>query len=133
MSENKKVVYRWFRYFSGFLFLALGILGIFLPLLPTTPFLLLAATIFMHSNRKIYVWMFRNRFFGKQFLSYVKNKSVSLYVKISSLITLFLTMGYSIFFVVENIYLQVFLALITFAVTLHILKLKTIDKEISNL
>ena len=114
-------------YFSGFLFLALGILGIFLPLLPTTPFLLLAATTFMHTDRKIYIWMFRNQFFGKQLSAYVKDKSISISVKISSLLILCLTLSYSIIFVVDILWLRIFLFIIGIAVATHIVKLKTLD------
>ncbi|MBN2669076.1 MAG: YbaN family protein [Bacteroidales bacterium] len=124
---------RWLIYASGFFFLILGILGIFIPLLPTTPFLLLAAWAFMHTNRKIYLWMFKNRWFGKSFSNYMKNRSVSRSVKISSLIILSITMAYSIIFVIEFRWLKVLLLVIYLAVAYHIIKLKTIDDKIQKL
>lgn len=130
MKKNQSPFIKGLLYLSGFLFLGLGILGIFLPLLPTTPFLLLAASIFMHTNKNIYVWMFNNRWFGQNFKAYVKNKSVSKSVKTGSLLILWISMNYSIFFVVENIWIQTLLIIILISVSIHILKLKTIDDGI---
>jgi uncharacterized membrane protein YbaN (DUF454 family) len=48
----------------GFLFLALGIIGIVLPVLPTTPFLLLASFCFLKGSARMYRWIMSNRFFG---------------------------------------------------------------------
>ena len=123
----RKSFWRIFLYFSGFLFLSLGVLGVFVPLLPTTPFLLLAATAFMHTDRKMYIWMFRNKFFGKQLSAYVKDKSVSSSVKISSLLILSFTLSYSIIFVINVLWLRIFLIFIGLAVAIHIIKLKTLD------
>jgi hypothetical protein len=131
--KQSRPILKAFLYFSGFLFLGLGILGLFLPLLPTTPFLLLAASVFMHTNKKMYYWMFNNRYFGKSFSNYVKNRSVSRSVKISSLLLLSITMAYSIIFVSENIWIRLMLIVIAIAVSYHILKLKTIDDKIEKL
>ncbi len=131
--NNKNPLLKIFLYLCGFLFLGLGILGIFLPLLPTTPFLLLAAMVFMHTNQNIYQWMFKNRWFGQSFSNYVKNKSVSKTVKLTSLSVLGLTMSYSIIFVCDNIWIRSLLIIITIAVSYHILKLKTIDDKIDKL
>jgi uncharacterized membrane protein YbaN (DUF454 family) len=49
---------------AGFLLLALGIIGIVLPVLPSTPFFLAAAACFMKGSRRLYVWIMANRFFG---------------------------------------------------------------------
>ena len=125
----RKSFWKIFLYFFGLLFLVLGILGIFIPLLPTTPFLLLAATAFMHTDRKIYIWMFRNQFFGKQLSAYVKDKSVSLSLKISSLMFLSLTLGYSIIFVIDVLWLRIFLTFVGISVAIHIIKLKTLDNH----
>jgi hypothetical protein len=48
----------------GILAVGLGTLGIFLPLLPTTPFLLLAAYCFARSSRRLYVWLLSHRLLG---------------------------------------------------------------------
>ena len=123
----RKSFWKILLYFSGFIFLALGLLGIFIPLLPTTPFLLLAATAFMHTDRKIYLWMFRNKIFGKQLSAYVKDKSVSFSLKISSLLILSLTLGYSIIFVIDILWVRIFLIFVGLGVATHIIKLKTLD------
>ena len=50
--------------FLGFLFIALGILGVILPLLPTTPFIIFAAFFFSQSSQRLHAWLLRNRIFG---------------------------------------------------------------------
>ncbi|HLU20588.1 MAG TPA: YbaN family protein [Pusillimonas sp.] len=66
----------------GFIALALGVVGMVLPLLPTTPFLLLAAACFMRGSDRMYHWMTHNPVFGRYLLDYQRHKGVTLRVKI---------------------------------------------------
>ena len=66
----------------GTISLALGILGIFLPLLPTTPFLLLTAALYFKGSFRLYNWLLNHRYFGPYIRNYRENKAIPLRAKI---------------------------------------------------
>ena len=114
---------------SGIGFTATGMIGIILPLLTTTPFLLLAAACFVKSSPKLYLWLINNKMFGKYIKNYRDNKGISLRVKITSLSFLWLSIAYSFLFVLENSYARALLIVIATGVTIHILKMKTLEES----
>lgn len=69
----------------GFLSLSLGIVGIVLPGLPTTPFLLLSASLFMKGSHKLHRWLLSNRLFGKYIRKYRKNPGLTIKAKVSAI------------------------------------------------
>jgi hypothetical protein len=110
----------------GLISLVLGIIGIFLPLLPTTPFLLLSAALFARSSTRLYMWLMHHKTFGKYIRSYREDKSIPLRVKIVALVMLWSTMLFAIFGVMQGrTALQILLASIALGVSIHILSLKT--------
>jgi uncharacterized membrane protein YbaN (DUF454 family) len=112
--------------FIGIVSLGLGILGIFLPLLPTTPFLLLSAMLFARSSKKLYDWLINHKVFGNYIVSFMKEKAIPLKIKILSTFLLWATILFSIFFVIEDkTWLQILLFAIAIGVTIHILHYKT--------
>jgi len=113
---------------AGNFFVALGILGIFLPLLPTTPFLLLAAACYIRSSERFYNWLMNNKWLGNYIKNYREKKGIPLKVKVLSLSFLWLTIGYSVFFVVNIFLLRVILILIAIGVTIHILSIRTLKQ-----
>jgi len=119
---------RWALILAGNLFVALGILGIFLPLLPTTPFLLLAAACYFRSSERFYNWLINNKWLGNYIKNYREKKSIPLKVKVLCLSFLWLTIGYSVFFVVNIFLLRVILILIAIGVTIHVLSIRTLKQ-----
>ncbi|NQT81123.1 MAG: YbaN family protein [Candidatus Aminicenantes bacterium] len=113
---------------AGNFFVALGILGIFLPLLPTTPFLLLAAACYIRSSERFYNWLMNNKWLGNYIKNYREKKGIPLKVKVLSLSFLWLTIGYSVFFVVNIFLLRVILILIAIGVTIHVLSIRTLKQ-----
>ena len=109
----------------GIIFMGLGIVGIFLPLLPTTPFLLLAATCFARSSDKFYHQLLNNKYLGEYISDFRENRGISLRVKIISVTLLWLTIGYSALFAVKLLWIKILLFLIATGVTVHILSFKT--------
>lgn len=69
----------------GFLFLALGVIGVVLPLLPTTPFLLLATFFFMRGSERIHQWFSNTSLYQKHLESFVQTRSLKLSTKITTL------------------------------------------------
>jgi uncharacterized membrane protein YbaN (DUF454 family) len=98
--------------------------GIFLPLLPTTPFLLLASFCYLRSSERLHGWLTRHRFFGKYIRGYLEHRSIPPGVKISSLILLWATIILTAV-MIGRWYLTVLLAVIAAAVSAHILSLRT--------
>jgi uncharacterized membrane protein YbaN (DUF454 family) len=119
---------RWALIIAGNFFVALGILGIFFPLLPTTPFLLLAAACYFRSSEKFYNRLMNNKWLGNYIKNYREKKSIPLKVKVLSLSFLWLTIGYSVFFVVNIFLLRVILILIAIGVTIHVLSFRTLKR-----
>jgi len=119
---------RWALILAGNFFVALGILGIFFPLLPTTPFLLLAAACYFRSSERFYNWLMNNKWLGNYIKNYREKKSIPLKVKVLSLSFLWLTIGYSVFFVVNIFLFRVILILIAIGVTIHVLSIRTLKQ-----
>ena len=88
---------------GGFLFLAIAVLGIFLPLLPTTPFALLAAGCFALSSEKWHQWMLANRTFGPMIRNWERERCISCRVKIIAVLSMCLMGGFSIVVGVESL------------------------------
>ena len=119
---------RWALILAGNFFMVLGILGIFLPLLPTTPFLLLAAACYFRSSEKFYNWLMNNKWLGNYIKNYREKKSIPLKIKVLGLSFLWLTIGYSVFFVVNIFLLRVILILVAIGVTIHVLSIRTLKQ-----
>jgi uncharacterized membrane protein YbaN (DUF454 family) len=114
--------------FAGSFFVGLGILGIFLPILPTTPFLLLAAACYAKSSERFYNWLINNKWLGNYIKNYREGKGIPLKVKVLSVSLLWFTIGYSVVFVVNTFLIQGILILIAIGVTIHILSIRTLKK-----
>ena len=127
-DTTSNLLIKWILLSAGTLFLGLGIIGIFIPLLPTTPFLLLAASCYIRSSKKFYNFLINNKWFGTYIKNYQEGKGVSLKIKILSIFFLWLTILFSIFYVVNISIVQIILIIILIAVTIHIVLLKTLSK-----
>jgi len=109
----------------GIISVGLGTAGIFLPLLPTTPFLLLAAACFIRSSDRLYQWLIHNRWFGSYIRNYQEHRALPLRAKVTALILLWTTMTYSVLFLLRHWIPQVLLLLIAAVVTVYLLSLRT--------
>jgi uncharacterized membrane protein YbaN (DUF454 family) len=114
--------------FAGTLFVGLGILGILLPLLPTTPFLLLAAACYARSSKRFYHWLLSNRWFGKYIKNYQEKRGIPSRVKFSTISVLWITIALSAIFATENLLVRMVLLVVALGVTIHILSLRTLKK-----
>jgi uncharacterized membrane protein YbaN (DUF454 family) len=94
----------------GTLFLVTGIIGIFLPILPTTPFLLLATACYARSSRRFYNWLMNHPVFGPMIVEWRTYKSIPWRIKLVAMVTMFLTFGSSIVFFIRDGRLQLALA-----------------------
>jgi uncharacterized membrane protein YbaN (DUF454 family) len=113
---------------SGSLFLAIGTIGIFLPLLPTTPFLLLSAACYIKSSKRLYNWLIHHEIFGIYIYNYITYKAIGIHAKIFSITLLWITLTLSMI-LVSTMVVTGILCLIGIAVSIHLLRLKTLSKE----
>ena len=105
---------------TGTISIGLGIIGIFIPILPTTPFLLLAAACYMRSSERFYQWLLNNRIFGAYIKNYIEGRGMPIKIKIFTILLLLITIGITVFWGVENITLRIVLIFIAIGVTIHV-------------
>jgi uncharacterized membrane protein YbaN (DUF454 family) len=110
---------------AGTLCVALATLGLFVPVLPTTPLLLLAAVCYARSSDGFYHWLVTNRWFGAYIRNYREGRGIALWHKVGALALLWLTIGYAAGFVVPQWWLKAILVGIALGVTIHLVKTKT--------
>jgi uncharacterized membrane protein YbaN (DUF454 family) len=119
----------------GMICLFLGAIGIVLPILPTTPFLLASAACFCKSSPRMYSWLLNNRYFGEYIKNYKEGRGLSIKTKITALTVLWLTIGFSIVFLLRRLLLlqlvlplQIIMVAVAIGVSIHILRLPTFKK-----
>lgn len=113
---------------AGTISTAIGIIGIFVPILPTTPFLLLAAACYMRSSERFYHWLINNRLFGAYIRNYLEGRGMPLKIKIFTIILLWITIGISACIVTQNMVVRIVLVLIAIGVTFHIIHIRARKK-----
>ena len=118
----------------GFVFLLLGAIGVFFPILPTTPFVLLAAGCFV-SSKRLTDWLEKNKLFGEFLINYRERNGLRKIIVIKSLSFLWITLIISIIYI-HALWAAILLPCIGIAVTTHILmiakpKLKTVIENLS--
>jgi len=109
---------------AGFICVALGIAGIFLPLLPTTPFLLLAGACFIRSSERFYRWLISNRWFGGYIRAYMEHRATTVGLKIASISMLWCFLTAAAIFFTDSWVVRSLLLVIALGVTVHLTSLK---------
>ncbi|CDQ20560.1 hypothetical protein SAMN05192559_105174 [Halobacillus karajensis] len=110
----------------GWISFAVGVVGIALPLIPTTPLLLLAAACFFRSSDRMYDWLLTNKYFGKYIREYREQRGIPLRAKWVGISLLWVSILSSIIFVVPLFYVKVLMIIIATYFTWFILRLNTI-------
>ncbi len=124
LSPNKYV--RVLLMIAGTFFVVIGMIGVVLPILPTTPFLLLAAACYSKSSKRCHDWLLTNRVFGNYIYNYLKGAGIPMKVKLYTVAFLWITISISAFFFVEILWVRILLYVIATGVTIHIMTLKTL-------
>ena len=126
---SKTSLRKWLLIAAGVVALGLGVIGVFIPLLPTTPFLLLAAACFFRSSGRLYTWLIHHKWFGAYIRYYREYKAITLRAKVVTLLLLWSVISYTAFGIVTAWWVRALLGIIAVGVTLHILHLKTLTRE----
>lgn len=128
-QNDMKDITRILMIVAGTVCVALGVIGMFFPILPTTPFLLLAAFLYARSSRRFYTWLLTNRWFGAYIRNYREGKGLPLKQKVLTLILLWLSIIYAAGFVVAQWWLKLLLVGIACGVTFHLVRIKNYRPE----
>lgn len=110
----------------GSLSLVLAVVGIFLPLLPTTPLLLLAAALYLRSSPHLYEWLLNHKYLGSYIRNFREHRAIPLRAKIVSVALIWITLLYCALWVVPQIWIKILLIGLAVALTIHILSFKTL-------
>jgi uncharacterized protein len=122
---------RWIRAFflaAGTVALVLGLIGIFLPLLPTTPFVLLAAACYARGSRRFYDWLLAQRTFGPIIHEWQRHRSIPYKTKITAVVLMSLTLGTSVMFFVKPLWLQGLLAVMGVGLAVWLYRMPSRDR-----
>lgn len=116
---------KYFYLLSGFVLVAIGVIGIFLPLLPTTIFLILASICFLKSSPKANEWLRNHKILGGYIDNYQNKTGLTRNAKIVNIITLWTSIFLSAFLLTNELYIKLILFAIAIGVTIHLLMIKT--------
>ncbi len=129
-KTKKQRIVRWLLLTAGTVCLVLGAIGIILPILPTTPFLLLSAACYIRSSEQMHKWLLGNRWFGEYIKNYQAGRGIPMKSKVLALTILWATILYSTFFIVDEILVaQVALFIVAAGVTVHLMRVPTYRKQ----
>ncbi|OEC35370.1 hypothetical protein SAMN05216600_10584 [Pseudomonas cuatrocienegasensis] len=109
----------------GWLSVALGVIGIFVPVLPTTPFLLLAAACFVRSSRRFYLWLVEHPRLGPWIRDYLEGNGMPRKAKVYTLSLMWASIALSCY-LVPMVWARAFMLCSAVLVSLYILRLKTL-------
>ncbi len=112
----------------GTLFLLLGIIGIFMPILPTTPFLLLATACYARSSHRFYNWLMNHPALGPLIVEWRSYRSIPWKIKLVAVTAMTLTFGSSIVFFIENGWLQLALAFFGLTMVIWLYRIPSRDR-----
>jgi hypothetical protein len=107
----------------------LGLIGIAVPVLPTTPFLLLAAYCYARGSRRFLHWLLNNHLFGAYITAYREGRGIPRRQKVLTIAALWLTIGWTGLFAVPVWWVQLPLLGVAVGVTAHLLRSKTLLPE----
>ena len=110
----------------GILFCVLGVVGIFVPLLPTTPFLLLSAALFFRSSPRLYHLLLNHPQLGPYIRNFREHKAIPLRIKVISVSLVWLTILHAVFFLLDYWILEILLLILAVCISVYILHFRTL-------
>lgn len=113
----------------GFITMGLGFLGVFLPLLPTTPFLLISLACFMKSSDRMHQYVMTNKYLAPYVMDYTSSDGIPKRAKIRAILLIWITISFTAFVVIDKVPLRVMLFVIAISVTTYIWTRKTAEVE----
>jgi uncharacterized membrane protein YbaN (DUF454 family) len=128
MIVTKSQVKKWLLIGAGTLSVIMGVIGIFLPVFPTTPFLLLAAMCYMRSSERLYRALLKNRICGSYIRNYLEGRGMTIRAKILTLSLLWIVIVVTIYLTASSIWIIPVLLIVGIGVSVHILLIRNLSK-----
>ena len=112
----------------GLLLTIIGLIGIIVPGLPTTPIMILAAACFFKSSEKLYTWVIQNKYFGEHVRNFREGRCMPFRAKVTAIITMWIFVLISIFVgIPESMILAKIITFLGAATgTVYVIRLRTI-------
>lgn len=126
-AAPKGIILRWLLLGVGILATILAVLGIFLPLLPTVPLLLLAAACFARSSERIHRWLLEHRHLGPILHGYLDGSGIPRRARATALCLIWVTIPASAFLVVPLLWVRVLLFAVALGITVYLMRLPSRD------
>ena len=126
-NHVKSDLLRWILICCGWLSIVAGVIGIFLPLLPTVPFLLLATACFARSSERFHGWLVEHNYLGPLISDYLNGGGIPLRIKIIAIGMVWVSFPATAFLFVPVVWIKIVLMAIPAGVTLYLLRLPTIS------
>ena len=124
-KKSKNRLVRSLLFAAGTLTLVLGAIGIVLPILPTTPFLLISVACYLKSSERMAHWMLNNKYFGTYIRNYKEGKGIPMKTKLFAIAVLWITIAISGLVLVPILMVQIILFVVATAVTVHLVRIPT--------
>ena len=118
--RRRPLLARWAWTTGGSIFLAAGLVGVAVPVLPTTPFLLLATACFLRGSERMHHWMLTNQWFGDYLRRYREGRGIPVRTKVGAIALLWVSIGVSATVFVASWMVRAVLLLVAVVVTVHI-------------
>ncbi|MEW5879691.1 MAG: YbaN family protein [Pseudomonadota bacterium] len=128
VREHASPVVRGLLLVAGTVFVALGLVGLFVPVLPTTPFMLLAAACYARASKRLYYRLLSNRTFGPMIHEWRRHRSIPYRTKVAAIGLMLVTLAISIVFFVEPAWLKAVLAATGLALAVWMYRLPSRDR-----
>lgn len=121
MNQTRRIIY----IVLGTVFLVLGAIGVFVPLLPTTPFWLLTCWFYIRSSEALYSRVMRNRHFGSYVQGFMVDKAIPLRSKLLSIVVMWISTCITFLILPHYLWVKILLVLISIGVTIYIVSFPT--------
>ena len=129
MSAAPGKLKRRFFIIVGTISIGIGVIGIIVPVLPTTPFLLLAAICYMRGSQRLYNALLCNRYVGTYVRNYLEGRGMSLKMKVWTLSLLWIAIICTALLATNSLIIRIILTVVLIGVTIHILLIRTVKSE----
>lgn len=120
---------RWTLFIAGFVAIALAVIGIFLPVLPTVPFLLLAVACFDRSSDRFHTWLVEHSHLGPMIRPYLQGRGISRASKFKAIGLIWISLAVSVLFLIEIGWVRGGLLAIGAAVSIYLLRLPELPAD----